>query len=126
MRRITIHNPANLDIGPIAATFIGDDFREMKAGEEVQLVDPADQDLIFAEVLNVWAGPMSHVPALLLEMSNDPLQRTFAGVHMHLVARRGPDAEIPTQESIVSILVLRPKQSTLIRPTMNDLKRMGQ
>jgi hypothetical protein len=126
MRRIIIHNPANLDIGPISAAFIGDDYRELKQGEEVQLVDPADQDLIFAEVLNVWSGPMSHVPAMLLEMSNDPLQRTFGGLHMHFVARREADDDIPTQDNVISVLVLRPKQSTLIRPTMNDLKRMGR
>ena len=126
MRRITIHNPSNLDTGNIAAAFLGDGFRDLKSGEEVQLVDPADQELMFAEVLNVWAGPMTHVPALLLEMSNDPLQRTFSGLHMHLVARRGPDDEIPTQESPISVLVLRPKQSTLIRPTVNQIRGMSK
>tara|TARA_R110002167_G_scaffold93122_1_gene249745 strand:+ start:3600 stop:3977 length:378 start_codon:yes stop_codon:yes gene_type:complete len=122
MKRLTIHNPANLQVGHISATFLGDEYRELKEREEVQLVDVNDQDLIFAEVLNVWSGPLSHVPALLLEMSSDPLQRTFAGLHMHLVARRSA-AEIQiTQESIVSVLVLGPKQSTILRPTMNDLK----
>mgnify|MGYP003629899782 CR=1 FL=1 len=126
MRRITIHNPANLDVGPISATFPGGDYRDLKMGEEVQLVDPADQDLMFAEVLNVWEGPLAHVPAMLLEMSNDPLQRTFAGVHMHLVARRAKQDDTVDQETVISILMLRPKQSTLLRPTMNDIKRMQQ
>lgn len=124
MKRITIHNPCNLNIGPIAATLLGDDYRDLKSGEEVQLVTPADQDLMFAEVLNVWAGPLAHAPAMLLEMSHDPLQRTFSGVHMHLVARRDKQDTNIDQETVVSILVLRPKQSTLIRPTLNDIKKV--
>jgi len=126
MKRITIHNPANLDVGTVSATFLGDDFKELKEREEVQLVDPSDQDLIFAEVMNVWSGPLIHAPAALLEMSNDPLQRTFSGVHMHLLARRPTQETQVTQESAVSILVLRPKQSTLIRPTLNDMKRLSR
>tara|TARA_R110000764_G_scaffold36736_2_gene81996 strand:+ start:26016 stop:26396 length:381 start_codon:yes stop_codon:yes gene_type:complete len=124
MRRITIHNPSNLDVGPISATFPGDSYRSLKPSEEVQLVDTADQELMFAEVLNVWEGPLAHTPAMLLEMSHDPLQRTFAGVHMHLVARRAKQEDVIDQETVVSILVLRPKQSTLIRPTLNQIKGM--
>ena len=124
MKRIIIHNPCNLDVGPISATFLGGDHRDLKFGDEVQLVDPADQDLMFAEVLNVWEGPLAHIPAMLLEASNDPLQRTFAGVHMHLVARRTEQDLKIDQETVVTTLMLRPKQSTLLRPTMNDIKRM--
>jgi len=126
MRRITIHNPCNLDIGPISATFPGDGFRDLNASSEVQLVDANDQDLLFAEVLNVWSGPLAHVPAMLLEMSSDPLQRTFAGVHMHLVARREKQEDVINQETVISVLVLRPKQSTLLRPTLNQIKGMAR
>tara|TARA_R110000737_G_scaffold47134_7_gene67093 strand:+ start:10353 stop:10730 length:378 start_codon:yes stop_codon:yes gene_type:complete len=123
MKRITIHNPANLEGAPISAIFPGDEYKAIVEREEVQLVDPTDQDITYAEVLNVWVGPLAHVPAMLLEMSSDPLQRTFAGAHMHLVARRPEADKIPNQETVVSVLVLRPKASTLIRPTLNDIKR---
>lgn len=123
MRRITIHNPCNLQVGVISATFLGEDYRDVQPKEEVELVDLNDQQISYAEVLNIWCGPLAHVPAMLLEMSSDPLQRTFAGVHMHLVARREEQNQVINQESMISVLVLRPKQSTLLRPTLNDIKR---
>ena len=86
MKRITIHNPCNLEGSPVSALFPGDEYKAITEREEVQLVDVNDQDLTYAEVLNVWVGPLAHVPAMLLEMAHDPLQRSFAGAYMH---RRG-------------------------------------
>tara|TARA_R110002153_G_scaffold66396_8_gene177519 strand:- start:533 stop:913 length:381 start_codon:yes stop_codon:yes gene_type:complete len=126
MRRIPIHNPCNLEGAPISAIFPGDEYKAITEREEVQLVDPADQDLTYAEVLNVWVGPLAHVPAMLLEMAHDPLQRSFAGAFMHLVARRATQETVINQETVVSLLVLRPKASTLIRPTLNDIKRASR
>tara|TARA_R110002153_G_C13114245_1_gene478032 strand:+ start:237 stop:617 length:381 start_codon:yes stop_codon:yes gene_type:complete len=126
MKRITIHNPCNLEGSPVSALFPGDEYKSITEREEVQLVDVNDQDLTYAEVLNVWVGPLAHVPAMLLEMAHDPLQRSFAGAYMHLVARRTEEDKVPNQETIVSLLVLRPKESTLLRPTLNDIKRAGR
>lgn len=121
---ITIHNPSNLDTGPIAAAFLGDDYTSLRERQEVQLVGVNGEPLMFAEVLNVWSGQLALVPAMLLEMSNDPLQRTFSGLFMHLVARRATDETVVNQESVITVLVLRPKQSTLIRPTNNQIRKV--
>jgi len=120
MKRISIHNPANLEGGIIAAVF--PDALEIDQGEEIQLVDMNDQDLTYAEVVNAWSGPLIHIPASILEMANDPLQRTFSGVFMHLAARREKAETVIDDETIVTALILRPKASTLIRPTMNQIK----
>ena len=107
MKRIKLHNPTNLGGGTVSATFLGEQGKKLADGEEVQLVDVNDQDLMFAEIVNAWVGPLVQAPASLLEMSHDPLQRTFAGVHMHLIARRPTEETVVNQETVITILVMR-------------------
>ena len=73
----------------ITAAFLGDKAAALQQGEEIQLVNPDGQELIYAELLDIWIGPLSNVPAILLEKAHDPLQRNFTGLHLHLLSRLG-------------------------------------
>jgi hypothetical protein len=116
MKKLQVHNPVNLLGNNFAAAWRGADLaKEVILGEEVQLIDPAGQDLTYANVLDIWAGPLGHYPALLAEMMHDPLQRTFTGLHTYLMLHSGGDKTPLTTP--VTILILEPKLSTIIRPS---------
>lgn len=124
MKKLTIYNPVGLHGPMISACFIGDEYAAIQLKDEVQLVSPSGQELIYAEVLDLFIGPLSNAPAILLEMTHDPLQRSFTGMHMHLLARY-TNGEAIAPEAAITILVLRPKQSTLIRPTTGQVQDLG-
>ena len=126
MENITLHNPVNLQAPAISAAFQGDKLSKLRPGEEVKLVDSRGQELSYAEVIDIWAGPLANAPAILLEMSHDPLQRTFAGLHTHLGIYRAKGADVIQHGDALTILVLRLKKSTLIRPTQNEIGRLGK
>jgi len=118
---IQIHNPTGL-AGRVATVLPGS--MDMKTGLEVKLVDSRDQDLAFGEVLDVWIGALASVPALALELAHDPLQRTFSGMMLHLQSRFEEGSSLK-EDSRVTVLVLRVKDSTLIRPTNRDISRLS-
>lgn len=119
---ITIANPTNLT-GTIAATFRGDDHANLKIGAEVKLVDQKGQDLCFADVLNVWAGNFQVMPAAILELAHEPIQRTFAGFQAHLT--RDPADGPLTPDVSATALILKIKESTLLRPTNGQIAKLG-
>ncbi len=125
MKQFTIYNPAGLHGPMISAAFLGDKAASLQPGEEIQLVGPGGQELIYAEMLDIWIGPLSAAPAILLEKSHDPLQRNFTGLHLHLLSRYAGEGKGLDQATPISILVMRPKESTLIRPTNRQIDNLG-
>ena len=120
MRTYTIANPVNLVGNNVTITVVGikaaEEIKTSEAGpgEEIQLVDRNGQEICYAEVLDKWGGALGHVPALLLEMNQDPLQRSFTGLHTHLMLQ----SQTPVlPDAMISLLIIRPKVSTIIRPT---------
>jgi len=105
MKTLTIHNPANILGGAFSATFRGNKIEEV--GQTVKLVDTTGQELANAEILDSWFGPLGHVPALFMEMAQDPLQRTFSGLHTHLMIHRYKDHDKTPLDLEVSVLVLK-------------------
>ncbi len=127
MRTFTIANPVNLVGNNVTISVMGiktaKEVRTSEAGpgEEIQLVDSNGQEICYAEVLDKWGGPLGYAPAMLLEMNQDPLQRTFTGLHTALM--------LVSQEPVltmaeITILVIRPKVSTILRPTGKQIKNM--
>jgi hypothetical protein len=93
---------------------------DIQLGEEIKLVDRQGQDVSYATVRDKWVGLLGHVPALMLEMHHDALQRTFSGIDISLQLC----ADVQTgPETMVTLLIIEPKKSTLIRPTLGDIKR---
>ena len=116
MKRFIIHHPVNLS-GDTVALFLPT-LQELNQGDEIQLVDGNDQDVCYAEVLDLWVGPLGQIPAVLLELGHDPLCRTFTGLNTFLSIW----GQVPTKmDTEVSAIVIRPKSSTLIRPTGRDI-----
>jgi hypothetical protein len=122
MKTITIHSPGNLH--GIITTALKGDLGDL-IGKEIKLVDSADQDLTYGDVKNAWVGPLAHTPAMLLEQSNDPLQRSFTGLRTHLSIFRAEGESTPDAETEITILVIECKASTLIRPTGHQIARHG-
>jgi hypothetical protein len=98
---------------------------DLEPGNEVKLVQTNGQEISYAEIIDVWRGPLGDVPAVLLEMMHDPLQRTFAGFHMLLAMSRAEEDEQTGMGLPISVIVYRPKASTLIRPTNSQIRRLG-
>lgn len=118
MRQITVTNPVNLLGNNFSMAFRGVDMSEnVKAKEEVQLIDQNGQELTYANVLDIWAGPLGHYPALLAEMMQNPLCRTFTGLHTELMLQRTKEDEQTPLTTPITILILEPKASTIIRPS---------
>lgn len=124
MKTYTIANPVNLVGNNVTFVVPGIEAAEHLrssedgTGEEIALVDRNGQDICYAEVLDKWGGPLGHAPALLLEMNQDPLQRTFTGLHTHLMLQ----SQVPIPADFkISIIIIRPKISTIIRPTAVDI-----
>jgi hypothetical protein len=122
MKQILVHSPGNLH-GLITTATTGD-LGEL-IGQEVKMIDAADQDLCFGDVKNAWVGPLAHAPAMLLEQSNDPLQRSFTGLRTHLSIFRAEGESTPDADTEITILVIECKASTLIRPTGHQIARHG-
>lgn len=122
MHQILIHSPGNLS-GIITTTQMGD--LGSLIGKEVKMIDGSGQDLCYGDVKNAWVGPLAHAPGMLLEQSNDPLQRSFTGLRTHLSIFRDDKANVPDADSEITILVIECKASTLIRPTGNQIARHG-
>ncbi len=119
MQTLTILNPINLEGTTFASVFKGDKHATLQRDDEVALVDAKDQDLTYADVMDIWSGALAHVPAMLTEMSNDPLQRTFTGLYTHLNFHNKGAIDPST---VVTVLVLKPKSSSIIRPTVGSFK----
>ena len=81
-------------------------------------------EVCLVEVLDRWGGEIAHVPAFLLEMCHDPLQRTFAGLHMHMMVYRKTENESTPMDTPLSVLIVKPKQSTLLRPTSGQIQKL--
>lgn len=124
MKTYTIANPVNLVGNNVTIVVPGvDAAKNLKSsedgtGEEIALVDRNGQEICYAEVLDKWGGPLGHAPALLLEMNQDPLQRTFTGLHTHLMLQSQTPVSAADQ---ISIIIIRPKTSTIIRPSAVDI-----
>ena len=96
--------------------------KDLEQGEEIQIQDSGGQDITYAEVLDMWSGPLSHLPACLLEMSHDPLSRTFTGAHTSLMLKTGQPVAL---DAVVSILVIKPKTSTILRASAQQIAAQG-
>jgi hypothetical protein len=129
MRTFTITNPVNLVGNNVTFATLGiEAAQELKSsedgtGEEIQLVDRNGQEICYAEVLDMWGGPLGHVPAMLLEMNQDPLQRTFTGLHTALMLQS--QNPVPP-DTPISIVIIRPKVSTIIRPSVSDMAKVAK
>lgn len=124
MKRLTIHNTHNLLGDPFAAAFLTKKLSgKFAVGEEVQLETADNQDLMYAEIQDAWTGPIAEVPALILEQSNDPLQRTFSGLYTYLTMTTG---ERLSMEEPITVVVMKGKESTLIRPSARQIKNVGK
>ncbi len=129
MKQYTIANPVNLVGNNVTIVVPGINAAknlrssEDGTGEEISLVDRNGQDICYAEVLDKWGGPLGHAPALLLEMNQDPLQRTFTGLHTHLMLQSQVPVPADTQ---ISIIIIRPKISTIIRPSAAEVAKGGR
>tara|TARA_R110002167_G_C12707228_1_gene655145 strand:- start:37883 stop:38266 length:384 start_codon:yes stop_codon:yes gene_type:complete len=126
MIQIPVTNPVNLIGNNFSMAFRGDEMsKNVKAKEEVQLVDSQGQELTYATVLDIWAGPLGHYPALLAEMMQNPLCRTFTGLHTELMLQRASDKETTPLTTVITILILEPKTSTILRATPNQIAKGG-
>lgn len=117
MQTLTIHDLTGLK-GRTAYVYLGK--YDLKNGSEIKLVDAHGQDLCYGAVQDVWIGPLILVPALALELTGDPLQRTFAGLTAHLRARFDKPLD---QQSTISVVIFDVKDSTIIRPTNHDIQK---
>jgi len=123
MKQIIIHNPVNLSGHHTFTAGFRGTMEKVAEGEDVQLVDPNGQDLNTVTVLNRWEGALCDAPAILLEMAHDPLQRTFSGLHTHLVVNGGESTPLDTK---ITILAFEPKMSSLIRPSSSQIQKHGR
>ena len=123
MKHLILQTPDNIQKGTLASGYRGT--VELSPGDEVQLVLASKQRIAYAEIVDVWTGPLGDVPAVLLEMSQDPLQRTFTGFHTSLVMTRTEEGETTEMSTPVSVVLYRPKTSTLIRPTAGQARKLG-
>lgn len=125
MRKIVVSNPVNLQGNSFAMAFRGAELAgEVKPGVEIQLVDAKGQDLLNVEVLDSWAGPVGNFPALLAEMMQDPLCRSFTGLFTHLMLTRTKEGETTELSTPLSILVMKPKVSSIIRPSSSQIEKI--
>jgi hypothetical protein len=54
----------------------------IKSGvRQVELQDTTGKSIGTADILDLWVGPLSAVPAILLESYHDPVARTWSGLH---------------------------------------------
>lgn len=123
MKQLIIYNPVNLSgHHTFTACFLGS-MEGVNEKDDMQLVDPNGQDLNTVTIVNNWQGQLADAPAILLEMCHDPLQRTFSGAHTHLSINSGESTKLDSQ---ITILAMEPKMSSLIRPTMNQIRKHGK
>lgn len=122
MKQIIIYNPVNLSGHHTFTAGFRGTMEKISEGEDVQLVDTNGQDLSTVTVINRWQGALCDAPAILLEMSHDPLQRTFTGLHTHLVVNGG---EMAPLDSRITILAFEPKVSSLIRPSSSQIRKLS-
>jgi len=123
MKQVVIHNPLYLEGSSFAHAFRG--LLDIRQDQEIHLVDTQGQDLMFSTVVDIWQGMLAHVPAMLLELSSDPLQRTFTGLHTHLMLHRETDGQGTPLDTEITILVMKPKKSSIVRATSRDIRRHG-
>lgn len=125
MRKIIVTNPVNLLGNNFTMPFRGEELaKDVKPKEEVQLVDANDQELTYAEIIDIWAGPLGHLPALLCEMMQNPLCRSFTGLHTELMMHRPTEETATPLTTPITILILRPKDSTIIRPSAGAISKL--
>ena len=126
MRQLTVHSPVNLTGGNFTMILRGEKPEEAAPDAEFKLVDRRGQDLINAEVVDVWEGPLYHVPAILLEMAQDPLCRTFSGVQTQLAIYRENEEVATTPDIAVTVLIMRQKTSSILRATPSIMDRINK
>tara|TARA_R110002153_G_scaffold132597_2_gene281648 strand:- start:17544 stop:17924 length:381 start_codon:yes stop_codon:yes gene_type:complete len=125
MKKLIVSNPVNLQGNSFALAFRGTEIAgELKPGVEVQLVDTNGQELLNVEVLDVWGGPTGNFPALLAEMMQDPLCRTFTGLFTHLALSRTKESETTDMNTPLSVVIVKPKVSSIIRATSSQIAKM--
>lgn len=104
-------NPVGLTSENFSTVRIGTKWAERTVPESaeervsVELVDGNGRSLGTAVCKGAWTGPLSQVPALLLECSHDPVLRTWSGVAQSLAGIYN-DSSVG-YETIVTVLQLQ-------------------
>lgn len=101
-------------VGVVSANFstvrLGKDWAERTQDERdrsIHLVDSKGKSLGGAEVMDCWTGPLSALPALLIEVCHDPVCRTWSGVAQILAGLYDSDEMIIGFDTVVTVLRLK-------------------
>lgn len=121
MKTITIQSPARIT-GEDRYAVAQRDTQDFSEGEMVSLVGPDGAELARARAVDRWAGPLGAVPALLVEMMQDPLARTFAGLSAYVSIFESGGEPTPLHTTI-TVMVLEPFASKIERATPGDIGR---
>lgn len=97
MKQLTVHNPMNLH-GVFTITVVGQDPIDWGADRRVRLVDPQGQELGFVMTRDCWSGDLAQIPASVLEIEQNPANRTYSGLILSLrlcgAQGLGPDSKV--------------------------------
>jgi len=108
MKRITFLNPLGL-AGRFVTVRLGDELsKQLAAGEEVALIGPEGKPIGYAKAADCWCGDLALIPASILEMEQNPLQRTYSGLIMGLRAQMaldGSDGELKPTNKVTALIL---------------------
>jgi len=120
MKHLTIHNLATKNFTlAVRGVF------EAEPGDQIMLKSADGQDLFSVEVVDLWRGPLAHAPSVLLELSLDPLARTFTGLQTQLALYRDDPQEPTTMELEITMVVCTERKSAILRPTRHELTNLN-
>lgn len=101
-------------MGVVSANFstvrLGTEWAERTQDERdrsIHLVDGAGKSLGGAEVLDCWSGPLSALPAILIEVCHDPVCRTWSGVAQILAGMYDSDDLTIGFDTVVTVLRMK-------------------
>lgn len=119
MKRITFLNPLGL-AGRFVTVRLGEELsKQLQAGEEVALIGKDDKPIGYAKAADCWCGDLALVPASVLEMEQNPLQRTYSGLIMGLRAQMaldGSDGDLTPNHKITALILDFTRSSLLQTP----------
>jgi hypothetical protein len=109
MLTIEIVNPNT----PWNHDFVVADFRQDDDMPNVTELEPATEvrctaqgeDCGLGSIRNAWQGPISMVPAQLLELINEPIQRNFSGLYTSMIL--SAPGETRDANSMVTLWLMR-------------------
>lgn len=100
MNRLPVHGPIRQIISMVV---LGDIASPLKGDEEFEFLGPDGKLAGKGQVTAAWAGPLSILPASLLEQHFDPSCRTYSGLVLTLRLLHGEKA-VPNDKVVVSAL----------------------